>query len=140
MTAHAAADARAVLALLQAAVDARDPDALVAMFDDPAVLIGTSGDTRDGAGLRRHPTAVGAQPPARGWGRARPARAPGWDGREVVPFHDEAESLGFAAFGDVVVAEPRGEERAPIRATLFAVRRPKGWRIRQFHGSIPSDF
>jgi uncharacterized protein (TIGR02246 family) len=129
MTAHAAADARAVLALLQAAVDARDPDALVAMFDDPAVLIGTSGDTRDGAGLRRYLTEVATQP-----------QSLRWDWQEVVPFHDEAESLGFAAFGDVVVADARGEERAPIRATLFAVRSAKGWRIRQFHGSIPSDF
>src|SRR3954468_13102558 len=129
MSADGSADARAVLAMLQAAVDGRDPDALVALFDDPAVLIGTAGDGRDRDGVRAYLTEVATQP-----------QSLRWDWREVIPFHDEAESLGFAAFGDVVVADARGEERAPIRATLFAVRSAKGWRIRQFHGSIPSDF
>jgi hypothetical protein len=58
MTADAAADARAVLAMLQAAVDERDPEGLVALFDDPAVLIGTAGDGRDREALRAYLTAV----------------------------------------------------------------------------------
>src|SRR3954464_15868012 len=111
MTADGAADARAVLALLQAAVDARDPDALVALFDDPAVLIGTAGDGRDREALRAYLTAGATQPQGLSgdWG-------------EVIPFHDESESLGFAAFGDIVVSDGHSEQRAPIRATLFAVR------------------
>src|SRR3954469_19538518 len=128
-SADGSADARAVLAMLQAAVDSRDPDALVALFDDRAVLIGTAGDGRDGDGVRAYLTEVATQP-----------QSLRWDWRDVIPFHDEAESLGFAAFGDIVVSDGDTEERAPIRATLLAVRTPDGWRIRQFHGSIPSDF
>jgi hypothetical protein len=45
MTADALGEADAVLLALQAAVDARDADALAALFDESAVLIGT-GETR----------------------------------------------------------------------------------------------
>jgi len=48
--------------------------------------------------------------------------------------------LGFAAFGEIIVSLGSDERRAPIRLTIFAVRTPSGWRLRQFHGSIPSDF
>src|SRR5712691_12042886 len=44
VTADPLADARSILETLQATVDARDADALVSLFDDPAVLIGTAGD------------------------------------------------------------------------------------------------
>ena len=129
MHADGTADARAVLAMLQASVDGRDPDALIALFDEPAVLIGTAGDGRDTDGVRRYLTAVATQP-----------ESLRWDWTDIVPFHDEGECLGFAAFGDIVVGDDGAERRAPIRLTLFAVRTSEGWRIRQFHGSIPSDF
>jgi hypothetical protein len=35
--------AHAVLAALQSAIDARDLDALTGLFDEPSVLVGTSG-------------------------------------------------------------------------------------------------
>jgi uncharacterized protein (TIGR02246 family) len=120
-------EARSILASLQAAVDARDVDALSGLFDDPAVLIGASGDGRDADGLRSYLTAVATQP-----GALR------WEWREIVPFHDDDGALGFAAFGDVVLAKGGEEERASIRLTVFAVRTPGGWRMRQFHGSIPT--
>jgi SnoaL-like domain len=63
-----------------------------------------------------------------------------WEWSEVVPFHEAPDAVGFAAFGDVVVSGGDAERRAPIRATLFAVATPDGWRLRQFHGSIASDF
>jgi uncharacterized protein (TIGR02246 family) len=128
MTSRALADAHTVLRALQAAVDARDPEALVSLFDDPAVLIGTAGDGRSPEALRRYLTAVATHP-----GSLR------WEWLEVVPFHEDAGSLGFAAFGDVVLSEGNSERRAPIRVTIFAVESPDGWRLRQFHGSIPSD-
>jgi uncharacterized protein (TIGR02246 family) len=129
MTPEAVAAARAVLDAIQRAVDAHDADALVSLFDDPAVLIGTAGDGRSPEALRRYLTAVATQP-----------ESLRWEWREVIPFHQGAGSLGFAAFGDIVVSDGNGERRAPIRATLFAVESPDGWRLRQFHGSIPSDF
>jgi hypothetical protein len=59
---------------------------------------------------------------------------------DVVPFHESAETLGFAGFGEIVVSDGTRERRAPIRLTVLAIRTPDGWRLRQFHGSIPSDF
>jgi hypothetical protein len=76
--------------------------------------------------VRRYLIAVATQP-----GSLR------WDWQEVVPFHHDESSLGFAAFGEIVVSDGTTEQRAPIRATLFAVQSPDGWRLRQFHGSIP---
>ena len=127
MAADGSADARAVLASLQAAVDGRDVEVLDALFDERAVLIGTSGDARDRDAVRGYLTAIVTQPQSLRWD---------WD--EVVPFHDDGESIGFAAFGEIVVTDGDREDRAPIRATLLAVRAPGGWRIRHFHGSIPS--
>jgi hypothetical protein len=123
---NAEADARRILDALQGAVDARDIEELVGLFDEPAVLIGSAGDGRDAAGLREYLTAVATQPASLRW-----------EWREIVPFHESDNSLGFAAFGDVVLADAENELRAPIRLTLFAVETPDGWRIRQFHGSIP---
>lgn len=112
---------REFLDQLQAAVDSRDVDRLLALFDDPALLIGAAGDGRDRDGLIRYLTAVTTEEPFR------------WEWEEIVPFHRDETSLGFAAFGEIV----SGEARAPIRATVLAVETPAGWRIREFHGSIP---
>jgi uncharacterized protein (TIGR02246 family) len=122
-------DAHGILRALQSAIDAGDAGALVALFDDPAVLVGTAGDGRDREALRAYLTAVATQP-----------ESLRWEWREVVPFHASAGTLGFAGFGDIVVSDGETERRAPIRATIFAVQTPHGWRLRQFHGSIPSDF
>lgn len=125
MSGDPVADSRAILETLQAAVDARDRDALLELFDDPAVLIGASGDGRDRQRLVDYLTEVATQEPFR------------WEWDEVIPFHSEPGALGFAAFGDLVVSAPTGEMRAPIRVTIFAVETADGWRLRQFHGSIP---
>src|SRR5690242_15756818 len=98
-----AADARSILASLQTAVDSRDPDALLSLFDDSAVLIGAAGDGRDREGLRRYLTAVAAQP-----------EALRWEWEEIVPFYEADDALGFAAFGEVA----SGERRAPMRLTV----------------------
>lgn len=129
ITVESSDDARAVLEALQSAVDTRDADVLVALFDEPAVLIGAAGDGRDRAGLRRYLTAVATQP-----GSLR------WEWSEIVPFHRSDSSLGFTAFGEVVLSDESDEQRAPIRATVIAVETGEGWKIRHFHGSIPSDF
>jgi uncharacterized RmlC-like cupin family protein len=128
-TAGPLADAQSILELLQAALSARDADALVALFDDPAVLIGTAGDGRNREALQQYLRAVATQP-----------ESFRWDWREVIPFHHGGASIGFAAFGEIVVANGDGERRAPIRLTIFAVLTPNGWRLRQFHGSIPFGF
>jgi hypothetical protein len=110
-------DAWAVLRALQTAIDARDRNALVSLFHEDAVLIGTSDDARDRDAVIAYLTAVTEGDPFR------------WEYTDVVPFHDD----GFAAFGELVAVGPDGEFRAPFRLTLVAV----DGRIRSFHGSIP---
>jgi hypothetical protein len=56
------------------------------------------------------------------------------DGRH--PVHSTDDAVGFAAFGDAVVAEDGSEWRKPIRMTGLAGREVGRW-LRQFHGSIP---
>ena len=114
----------AILRRLQAAIDAGDAEQLVGLFDDSAVLVGTDGDARDAEALHAYLAAVAEGEPFR------------WHWQQVVPFHERASELGFAAFGE---AEQDGR-RAPFRLTVFAVETHEGWRLRQFHGSIPSGF
>jgi hypothetical protein len=121
-----AEEARAVLRTLQELINARDLDGLLELFAEGSVLIGTSGDGRDPSGVGRYLEAVVAQP-----GELR------WEWAEVVPFHRAAGTVGFAAFGDLVLAENGSEWRKPIRMTGLAVREGERWRLRQFHGSIP---
>src|SRR4051794_25059426 len=127
MSADGVGRARAVLEALQDAVDSREPERLIGLFADPAVLIGTSGDGRDRTGLRAYLTEVATQP-----------ESLRWDWQDIVPFHDEPDLLAFAAFGEVVVSDEATEQRAPIRASLVAAAVEGGWRIKHFHGSIPS--
>jgi uncharacterized protein (TIGR02246 family) len=122
-------NARAVLALLQSAVDARDLDALTALFDVPSVLVGTSGHATDAVQRHDYLRAVISQP-----------EALRWDWREVVTVLEIEGVLAFAAFGDVVLTGPEGERRAPIRASVVAVEADGAWRLRHFHGSLPSDW
>jgi ketosteroid isomerase-like protein len=110
-------DARELLRRLQAAIDARDRDALTALFHEDAVLIGTSADARDRDAVVAYLTAVTEGDPFR------------WEYTDVVPFHDD----GFAAFGEVVVETSDGEMRAPFRLTIVVV----DGLLRSFHGSIP---
>ncbi len=121
-----AEEARAVLRTLQELIDARNLAGLLDFFDEGSVLIGTSGDGRDRAGVRRYLEAVVGQP-----GELR------WEWGEVIAFHRTDDAVGFAAFGDVVLVEEDSEWRKPIRMTGLAVRDGEAWRLRQFHGSIP---
>jgi ketosteroid isomerase-like protein len=118
------ADAQQILSDLQAKVSARDLQALIELFEEPAVLIGTAGDGRTREARDAYLEAVTTQ-----------TGAVQWDWRETVLFYESDDALGFAAFGDVVTEELR----APIRGTFFAVRANGGWRLRQFHGSIPQS-
>ena len=122
------ADAQRILNDLQEKVTARDLPALLEFFEDPAVLIGTAGDGRTPQAREAYLEAVTTQP-----GAVR------WDWRETVLFFESEDALGFAAFGDVVLVDDTQELRAPIRGTFFAVRANGGWRLRQFHGSIPQS-
>jgi hypothetical protein len=53
LTSNGAEEARAVLRTLQELVDARDLGGLLELFAEGSVLIGTSGDGRDRAAVRR---------------------------------------------------------------------------------------
>lgn len=118
--------AREVLQTLQELVDARDLDGLLELFDEDSVLIGSASDGRDRAGVRHYLQGVAD--------RAGELR---WDWEHVVPFHRTADTVGFAAFGDVVIIDDGTEWRQPIRMTGLAVRVGQRWRLRHFHGSIP---
>ena len=120
-------DAQQILDELQEKVSARDLPALVEFFEDPAVLIGTAGDGRTPDARRAYLTGVTTQ-----------AASLLWDWKETVVFYESDSALGFAAFGEVAVVDEAEELRAPIRGTFFAVKASDGWRLRQFHGSIPT--
>jgi ketosteroid isomerase-like protein len=120
------ADAQQILDELQEKVSARDLSALLEFFEDPAILIGTAGDGRTRDGRRDYLNALTTQ-----------TAAVRWDWNETVMFYECDGALGFAAFGEVVLTDEAQELRAPIRGTFFAVRASDGWRLRQFHGSIP---
>ena len=130
MTSNGETRSRAVLQALQTAVDSRDAEQLLRLFgDEPAMLIGTGGDGRTPETRRAYLTAVATQP-----------ERLHWDWREVIPFYETDESIAFAAFGDIVVTDESDQRRAPIRATVLADETATSWRIRLFHGSIPSSF
>ena len=113
---------RDLVATLQAAIDARDAEQLRSLFADGAVLVGSGAHARDADALRAYLDAVAAGEPFH------------WELDDYVTFHAEQGEIGFAAFGEVV----QGDFRAPFRLTVFAVETDAGWRIRQFHGSIPA--
>jgi uncharacterized protein (TIGR02246 family) len=119
-------DAAQILEALQARVDARDQQALLDLFEDPAVLIGTAGDGRTSETRSEYLTAVATQ-----------SAALRWEWVETRLFYNAADALGFAAFGEVVLTGEDSEWRAPIRVTVFAVQVEGDWRLREFHGSIP---
>lgn len=121
--------AEEILRALQEAIDARDPERLIGMWDEPGVLIGTSSDGRDRERRVRYLTALATQP-----------ELLRWEWSEVVPFHEADGELGFAAFGEIVVTNGQEERRRPIRVTIFAVETADGWRLRQFHGSVPTQW
>lgn len=129
MDREAEREARGILTALQAAVDARDVDRLLGLFDEPAVLVGAGGDGRNRERLVGYLTAVATQP-----------ESLLWEWSEIVPFHHEAGVLGFAAFGEIAIRDESGEDRRPFRLTVVAARGSDGWRVRQFHGSIPAAF
>ena len=121
-------DAAQILEDLQARVDARDQQALLDLFEDPAVLIGTSGDGRTSETRREYLTGVATQ-----------SAALRWEWAETRLFYNAADVLGFAAFGEVVLTGEASEWRSPIRLTVLAVQVEGDWRLREFHGSIPSQ-
>jgi uncharacterized protein (TIGR02246 family) len=128
MTESAEATARAIVAELQARIDARDLDHLAAYWHDDAVLTGTSAYNQ-GAEVREYVAAVIAQDASLRWVLPR-----------VDVFLDDGDTIGFGAHGEIVVTEGGTERRAEFRLSIVASRSGDGWRLRHFHGSIPSDW
>jgi ketosteroid isomerase-like protein len=113
---------------LQHRVTERNLPRLLDLFEDPAVLIGTSGDGRTPEARVHYLTGIATQSSALRWA---------WSEKHL--FYESDAALGFAAFGEIIVTDEGVEARAPIRLTIFAIRTPDGWRIRQFHGSVPQQ-
>lgn len=129
MTAHDVA--RDVLARLQAGADAMTVDALGSVFDtaEDVVLIGGTAHRLGLAGVREYLTLL-----VEAGSRLR------WEWDQVHVFLDTPGAVGFACFGEVVLSDDGEETKAPIRMTAVAVPTPDGWRLRQFHGSLPSEW
>lgn len=107
---------------------ARDADRVMSLFEDEAdLLIGIAGECRDREAMERYVVA--------GTTASYTLR---WDRLETVVFHADADTLGFAAFGDMIVTEAGSERRLPFRMTFLAVRTSNGWKLRHLHGSIPT--
>jgi uncharacterized protein (TIGR02246 family) len=106
-----------------------DLDAVTRLFHEDAVLIGTSAYSSGPEAVTAYLRLVVEQPASLSWELA-----------EVEVFLDDADVLGFAALGEVLLVEDDGgaEQRAPFRLTYVVRRTPDGWRILSFHGSIPS--
>jgi uncharacterized protein (TIGR02246 family) len=121
--------ARGVLAALQAAVAAKDRQALLELFDDEVVLFGSAAQSIGRAETEAYLDRVLAVDATLRWG---------WD--RVVPLVEEPELVAFAVIGTVGFDDEAGrpvEERQPFRLTCVAVRRSRRWRLRHFHGSVP---
>ncbi len=121
--------ARVLLAALQDAVASRDLARLGRLFDDEAVLIGSSAANLDRAATEAYLARVVAQP-----GALR------WEWEQVVPLWESSHVLAFAALGTVGFDDEQGRPDGPrdaFRLTCLAVAGSDGWRLRHFHGSIP---
>lgn len=122
--------ARSVFAELQNAVADHDGDRLNSLFHDDAVLIGASAYNSGHEAVAAYLRRVADQPASLTW-----------ELKEVAVFLAEGDLLGFAALGEVVIVEEDGsEDRSAFRLTLVSRRMPEGWRVLNFHGSIPSDW
>jgi uncharacterized protein (TIGR02246 family) len=128
-TEDALAVAYSILVRMQSAIDDADHESLSELFDDDAVLIGTSSHTHGREDVDAYVRAVIEQP-----GTFR------WEWRDVVVFHESPGLLGAACFGEIVISGAEQEDRAPFRLTIFAVEQTSGWVIQQFHGSAPASF
>jgi uncharacterized protein (TIGR02246 family) len=127
-TDDAVAVAYSILVRLQSALDEADHETLNELFDDDAVLVGSSAHSHGREEIDAYLGAVLTQPSFR------------WEWRDVIVFHRDPGALGFTGFGEVVVSADHQEQRAPYRLTLFAVERPGGWVVQHFHGSTTSGF
>ncbi len=119
--------ARSIVAGLQAAVAGHDPDAAARLFHEDAVLVGTSAYNAGPEAVTAYVRLVVEQPATLSWELA-----------DVDVFLEQADLLGFAARGEVVLLADGTEHREPFRLTLVVRRTREGWRILSFHGSIPS--
>jgi len=126
---NAGSPAREILLMLQAAVDAKDLDGLVALFPADGVLVGTRLYNHGTAEIRAYLDEEVVQ------------KEDGlfWDLPELDVFLDTAEVVGFSGDGRITVTSPEGDAvHFPFRLTVVAERSGVGWMVRQFHGSLPS--
>lgn len=94
------------------------------------MLIGTSAYNSGPAAVSAYLRRIADQPASLAWELA-----------EVAVFLAEGNLLGFAALDEIVMVEEDGtEDRSAFRLTLVSRRMREGWRVLNFHGSIPSDW
>ena len=121
--------ARQLLQELQAAVASKDLAAVLALFDEDAVVFGTAAANVGAEEVRAYLTRVVEQDGTLRWE---------WD--HIVPLLSDPTALAFAVIGTVGFDDEAGaavEDRDPFRLTCVAVQSEGRWRLRHFHGSVP---
>ena len=120
----AQAVARSLLESIQAAASAHDKAALLDLFTDDGMLLGTAAANLDRDAVERYVDLVLGIDETITWI---------YDDVRVVDAREGAVTfvgIGTAGFDD-------GDEPDPFRLTCLAVLDGERWRLRLFHGSVP---
>lgn len=100
----------------------------LALFTEDAALLGTAAANLDREAVSDYLALVLDQT-----GYVR------WDWEEVAVVDSRAGAVTFVALGSVRMEDdPDNDAPAPIRLTCLMVEESERWRLRLFHGSIPS--
>jgi len=116
--------AHSILGAIQAAAEAHDAEALLGLFTEDAVLVGTVAANLDRPAVEAYLHAVVGQDDTIRWNY------------ETVQVVDSSnDTLTFVGVG--LVGWDEDDETDRFRLTCLVVRESAGWRIRLFHGSVP---
>jgi uncharacterized protein (TIGR02246 family) len=113
---------------LQSAVRAKDHAAVLDLFTEDAVLLGTAAANLDRDAMSGYLARVFDQTGYVHWE---------WDTVAVLDARPGA--VTFVALGTVSVAgDPVEASSDPVRLTCLAIEDDDRWRLRLFHGSVPT--
>jgi uncharacterized protein (TIGR02246 family) len=114
---------------LQRAVRAKSHAAALDLFTEDAALLGTAAANLDRDAVSNYLALVLDQT-----GYVR------WDWEEISVLDSRPGAITFVALGLVRLEDhPEDDSPSPIRLTCLAVEETERWRLRLFHGSIPSS-
>ena len=113
---------------MQQAVRAKDHAAALDLFTHDATLVGTSAANLDAESISSYLVLILEHP-----GHLQ------WDWEQVSVLDARPGAVTFLALGSIRWADcPEDDGVDPIRLTCLAVEETDRWRLRLFHGSVPS--